>query len=90
MAGDQDDPGLGGRRPQAGQGVEGVGAGHAAVEQHDVGLLPLRRDHGGGAVARLGHDLESACRRQRQADQQPVVRVVVDDQDTLGTHCSTR
>jgi len=82
----QDDAGVGGRRPQRRQRVEGVGAGQRAVEQHDVRLLLPGGGDGGVAVPRLGHDLEPVVRAQRQADQEPIVRVVVDYEDPLGTH----
>ena len=63
-----------------------IDPGHVQVHQDDVGIELLCEAHGIGAVAGLADDCEVLVALEHAA--QPVTndRVVVDDQDSGGTH----
>jgi len=65
------------------EGCESVHPGHRQVEEHDVGLQPVRGSDRLLATRRLSDDVEPVLREQRR-ERVPRQRVVVDDQDSLG------
>ena len=70
------------RNPNQRQRLEPVHDRHGEVEQHGVRLMFAHEFQARPAVARLRHDVELPLPLKSDAEQQPDVRGVIDDDDT--------